>query len=99
MLVRRSARRCATLALKEGRACLAPALPCRGVLHHEGVEQRPGQYLGIERIGPGRGHQLAKLAHAPFLKRLGLVGKGFEFQIKVAGFAHRKVFHEVTMPR
>jgi len=31
------------------------------------MQQRPGEQIGVECIGTGRGHQLAELAHAAFL--------------------------------
>lgn len=93
MLASRSARRLAAFAEKEGRACLAPALPCRGVLHRGDVEQRPGEYVSVEHIGTRCGHEFAKLAHTAFLERLRLVGQRLEFRIEVPWFTHRKVFH------
>jgi hypothetical protein len=58
------------------------------------MEQRPGQYVGVESIGPGCRHQFAKLAHAAFLERLRLVGQRLEFRSKSRGLRIAKSFIE-----
>src|SRR3546814_1846003 len=52
----------APASLKEGCAIGAPRLPVSLNLRFgDDVEQRPGQHIGVERIGPGGGDEFAEL--------------------------------------
>src|SRR3546814_9422139 len=55
----------APASLKEGRAPRAPRLPFLRVGRFHGGEQRTGERVQIERIGPGPRHQLAERSEEP----------------------------------
>src|SRR3546814_10821336 len=62
----------ATASLKEGRAPRAPRLLFVRVGRFHSGEQRTGESVQIERIGPGGGDQLAELLDLADLQTLGL---------------------------
>src|SRR3546814_14886434 len=57
-------------ALKEARACLAPALLRACIFRSCRAEQRASENVGIECIGARRNDEFAELAYTAFLKGL-----------------------------
>src|SRR3546814_5232454 len=79
----------APASLKEGCAIGAPRLPVSLNLRFgDDVEQRPGQHIGVERIGPGGGDEFAELLDLLRLERAGLVAERPQFGVIVADLAH-----------
>src|SRR3546814_10624982 len=81
----------APASLKEGRAPRAPRLPFLRVGRFHGGEQRTGERVQIERIGPGPRHQLAELLYLLRLDRLGLVAQCPQFGVIVARLSHHSL--------
>src|SRR3546814_1211490 len=80
----------ATASLKEGRAPRAPRLLFVRVGRFHSGEQRTGERVQIERIGPGGRDQLAELLDLAGLQSLGLVVQRPQFRVIVA---HRSEEH------
>jgi hypothetical protein len=51
-------------------------------------DQRAGQFLGRERIGPGGDHQLAQLLHLARLELPRLVLERLQLRVEIPRFAH-----------
>jgi hypothetical protein len=75
--------------LKEGRATLAPALPCDHVGRTYSGEQRARQLFDGKCIGTGRDHQLAKLLELGLLELPRLAVERLQLRVKVTWLAHR----------
>src|SRR3546814_6256837 len=71
----------ATASLKEGRAPRAPRLLFVRVGRLHSGEQRTGERVQIERIGPGGRDQLAELLDLAGLQSLGLVVQRPQFRV------------------
>src|SRR3546814_2651576 len=78
----------ATASLKEGRAPRAPRLLFVRVGRFHSGEQRTGERVQIERIGPGGRDQLAELLDLAGLQSLGLVVQRPQFRVIVAHLSH-----------
>src|SRR3546814_16573278 len=78
----------ATASLKEGRAPRAPRLLFVRVGRFHSGEQRTGERVQIERIGPGGRDQLAALLDLAGLQSLGLVVQRTKFRVIAAHLSH-----------
>src|SRR3546814_6639153 len=78
----------ATASLKGGRAPRAPRLLFVRVGRFHSGEQRTGERVQIERIGPGGRDQLAELLDLAGLQSLGLVVQRPQFRVIVAHLSH-----------
>src|SRR3954452_23595818 len=90
MSVAGAVRPCPAFAAKEAVAFAPPRFLCAriGIAALDDLEECAGQRFGIERIGAGRGDELAELDDAAGTQLLLLVMKGFQFGVDVARFAH-----------